>query len=122
MERHEVVDHRRADTAALRRIHPVAEVEDVEGADDVLERRPAEPRPRGAQRMRGRHDRQAPLRSHAVERALDHPPAGPRHRREGDDVVRASLCQAEQRSADVVADARPRMGQRRDVDDDLHGV
>ena len=61
VERNEIVDHRRAHAAPLRRIPPVAEVEDVELADHALDDRSAEPAPGGAQRVRGRHDRQRAL-------------------------------------------------------------
>ena len=40
--------------------------------------------------------------------------------REGDELVTADRGEPEQRAADVVAHARPRMGERRDVDDDPH--
>ena len=43
--RHEVVHRRRPHAAALRRIHPVGEVEDVERAEQALERRLPEPAP-----------------------------------------------------------------------------
>ncbi len=39
---HEIVDRRRAHTGALRRVHPVGEVQHVEAADEALGGRPAE--------------------------------------------------------------------------------
>jgi hypothetical protein len=56
------------------------------------------------------------------ERRLDLALAAPACGRERDDVVPTGLGEAEQRPADVVADAGARVGQRRDVDDDPQRV
>ena len=120
MQRHEVVHHRRAQPAPLRRVPPVAEVEDVELADDALDRRPPEPAPERPERVRSRHDGQHAVEIHTGEGALDLAPAAYARRREGDDIVAARLDEAEQGAADVVADAGSRVRERRDVDDDSH--
>ena len=123
VERDEVVDHRRADAAALRRIHPVAEVEDVEGADDAS--------PPAARRARDQAVRSACAAGTTGRRRSAATPSSDASivRRPARDAgakattsCRAGLREPEQRSADVVADARPRMRQGRDVDDDPHGV
>ena len=71
VERHEVVDRRRAEPGALRRVHPVGEVEDVERAEPALGRRPAEPRPRRAPAVRAGKRLQAQLERNAGERLRD---------------------------------------------------
>jgi hypothetical protein len=123
-ERDEVVDHRRADAGALRRVHPVREVEHVEAADEPLCRRPAETAPRRAPRVGERQPADAPRNRNPVQRLGDHARSGGARRREGDDLVLVSghLDQTGQRPADVVADARSLMRERRDVERDLHGA
>ena len=120
VHRHEIVDHRRADAGALRRVHPVAEVEHIEVADDALSRRPAGPAPRGPNGMRSRQDGQPSLDRDPVERRLDRALSTPARRRECDQLVPAGGGEAEDRAADVVADAGAWMRERRDVDDDSH--
>ena len=121
MERDEVVNHRRAHTAPLRGIHPVAEVEDVEVSDDALCRRPAGTAPGRSQRVCRGNERQLSLDVHPVERCFDRAPAARTRGSERDDVVPTRLREPEQRAADVVADPGERVRQRRDVDDDPHG-
>ena len=85
--RHEVVQHRRADAGALRRRHPLLEVEGVERAEQPLGRRPAEPgSTRCASRARTAAARPQ-LDVDAVERARDLAPPARARRREGDDLV-----------------------------------
>ena len=54
VERHEVVDRRRTHAGALRRVHPVREVQRVERAEEALRGGTAEPAPGRADRVRGR--------------------------------------------------------------------
>jgi hypothetical protein len=124
VERHEVVDRRRAEPSALRRVHPVREVQHVEGSEPALCRRVAEPRPRGAPAVRAEERPQAQLHRDAVQRLRDHAPALRRRRRERDHLVAVARCrlgEAGERASDVVVDARPLVGQRRHVERDPHG-
>ena len=122
VQRHEVVHHRRAHTGALRRVHPITEMENVEAPEHALRRRPAGATPDRAQRVRRRDDRQSPVDIDAGERGGDLAASAAAHRRERKQVV--LTCgrrrEAEHRSADVVADARPLVRQGRDVDDNSH--
>jgi hypothetical protein len=61
VQRDEVVDHRRPDACALRRVHPVAEVQDIEAAHETLCHRTAQPAPRRADRVGRGQDRQLVL-------------------------------------------------------------
>ena len=122
-QRHEVVDGRGADAAGLRRVHPVGVVEDVEVAEDALERGAAEPAPGIAPALRERQRHEAELDVEPVERTRNRPAAGRARRRERDDLVRPGrrLDEPGERAADVVADAGQRMRERADVVDDPHG-
>ena len=124
VERHEVVNRRRAQARLLGRVHPVGEVEDVEVAEPALGRRPAGPRPGRAPGVRADSvsaaaragSRRAPPGSLASRR---------RGRRERDDrVARLLSCvgQPTQRAEDVVVHARPLVRERRDVEGDPHGL
>ena len=88
VQRHEVVDHRRANAAALRRIHPVAEVEHVEAR---RRRAPPAGRPTRLHAVRSAcaAGTTGSRRSTAmpVERRLDLALAAPARRRERDDLV-----------------------------------
>ena len=77
-ERDEVVDHRRAEPATLRRVHPVAEVEDVECPEDALDRGTAEIAPDRPDGVCGWQHRQAQLDVDPAERRLDRPPTAAR--------------------------------------------
>ena len=123
-QRDEVVDGRRADAARLGRVHPVRVVEDVEAAEKALERGPAEPAPGVAPALRERQRHEPELDVDPVERARDRLPPGGARGRERDDLVRSArgLDEPGQRAADVVADPRQRVRQRRDVVDDPHGA
>ena len=123
-QRDEVVDDRRAHAAALARVHPVREVEDVERAGEALDGRDACTAPERAPEVRrgGKRDETA-LDRDAVERLLEPLPREHADRREGDDLVLGARClgQPAQRAAQVVADPGARVGERRCVDDDAHG-
>ena len=122
MQGHEVVHHRRPDAAALGWIHPVAEVQDVETAEQHFRRRRAGPAPQGAHRMRSRKEGQPPLHSEAQQRRPNRSASTHARGREGEHLVHTGrrLDDAAQRPAHVVADACPLMRQGRDVDDDPH--
>ncbi len=110
-QRHEVVDRRRAHPARLRRVHPVGVVEDVEPADDALQRGPAEPAP-GVAPALGEGERDEPeLDVEPGERARDRAAAVGARGREGDELVppRRRLDEPAERAADVVADAGQRV-------------
>src|SRR5919198_312680 len=87
MKRHEVVDRRRAHAGPLGRIHPVREVEDVEPAQEPLERQATELAPGHPEGVSGRQRHELLLDVDRFER-LPHPrrPAQPRWR-ERDDLV-----------------------------------
>ena len=95
-------------------------MEDVEVADDALQAG-RHARPRLAPGVGDGQRPHVPLDRHAVQRGLDVARAALARRREGDDVLGARLEQAAQHPADVVADPRARMRERRDVDDDPQG-
>ena len=76
VERHEVVEHRRPHAAALRGVHPLAEDERVERAGEALDRRPAQPAPRRAERVRG-GQRDQPLLARGCPRAPPGSAPGP---------------------------------------------
>ena len=123
MQRPEVVDHGRADSTALRRLHPVCELQDVEVADEPLGCGTAECRPRAPDYMtEGNRDRLA-LEREIAECTLEGCTAADAHRTEGDElVVSVHRKHSFQRAEDVVADARSRMRERRDVVGDPHGA
>ena len=116
-QRNEIVDRRRADATALRREHPVREVQHVEPAEPALRRWPCDARPRGSPAVRERQDEQPALDIDPRQRLLDVPAAFGRDGREGDHVG-AVLTQAAQRREHVVADSRARVRERRDVERD----
>jgi hypothetical protein len=124
VERDEVVDHRRAEPAALRREPPVAEVEDVQSARELLDGRSLHAAPDGPQGVRPHRDRQPPLQLDPVQRRLDLPPPARAREREGDELVLPGrrFRDPGERAAHVVADARPLVGERGDVHDDPHGA
>ena len=123
-QRPEVVDHRRADAGTLRRIHPVREMEDVEAADEPFGGRPPEPAPRPPGRVRERHGHEAPVGRDAVQRLLEQRPPADADRSERDELVRAGrrVRHSAQGAEHVVADARPRVREGRDVVGDPHGA
>ena len=124
LQRPEVVDHRCAHPGALRRIHPVRELENVEATDEPLGRRPSEPAPGPARRVRERDGEKPLFRRHAVQRALEQRAAADADRTERDQIAlaRRGLGDPAQRAEDVVADARPRMREGRHVVGDPHGA
>src|SRR5262249_61943022 len=89
-------------------------------AEQALRGGPAAPPPgRPADGRRGQHG-EPPLDLEPGERGVDLPPAAHTRRRESDELLTADRSEPEQRPADVVPHSRPRMGKRRDVDDDSH--
>ena len=123
-QRPEVVDHRCAQTGTLGRHHPVGEVHDVEVAEELLRGRTPEGTPCAPGRVRERDGEEALLDRQAVERLVEQAaPADARGTERDDLAFRARrLEHALQRSQDVVADARSRMRERRDVVGDPHGA
>jgi hypothetical protein len=94
-------------------------VEDVEGADDRLDRRPPEPAPGAPPRLRSRQQRQSQLDGKPGERLADAALATRPGRAERDhlDTRAGKPCDE---PAQVVADPRARAGERADVDDNAH--
>jgi hypothetical protein len=123
-QRAEVVDHRRAKPGALRREHPIAEVHDVEAAEEAFGDRPSERSPNAARRVRRDHHDESPVDAQPLERLVHELAPANADGSEGDDVVlRAALSDhALQGPEDVVADARPRVRQGRHVIGDSHGA
>jgi hypothetical protein len=121
---HEIVDRGRADAGMLRRIHPVAEVEDVEAPEEALGGGSGRHAPPGPQRVRERQPDRSQLDLEPRERRADPFGAPDARRRERDDLVLASgrLHEAAEGPSDVVADPEQRVGQRADVEDDSHGA
>ena len=121
-ERNEVVDHRRPDAAALGRIHPVGEVQDVDRAEEPLDGRPAKPAPSLPPEVREGEEPEPQVDGNPLDCPRDRVQTLRARRREGDDLVLVSgrVNEAGERAADVVADARPRVGERRDVEGDPH--
>ena len=106
--------------APLRRIHPVREVEDVEPADEPLDRGPAAATPRRPQRVR---DERGPhLDVEPGQCLLDPLPPAPSRGPEGDQLVLAAGRFREpcDHAADVVPNPGEGAGKRTDVDDDAH--
>src|SRR5262249_31904559 len=58
---HEVVNRRRPNTGALRWIHPIREMEDVERPNDRLDRGAADPAPRASPNLGSWQERQPQL-------------------------------------------------------------
>ena len=108
-ERDEVVDHRRAQSASLARVHPVGEVEDVERPGETLHRRPADAAPeRSPEVCRRRQRNEAPFDRDTVERVLQPPARAHAHRREGDDLVLVRRPPRRARAASRGCSSRPR--------------
>ena len=122
-QRHEVVHRRRPHAAALRRVHPVGVVEDVEGAEEPLRRRPAGPAPGLSPGVREGQEAEPRLDRDAGERCRDRLQALRARRREGDDLVLVAgrLREPCQRAAQVAADPEQGVRERRDVEDDPQG-
>ena len=122
-QRHEVVDHRRADPAALRRVHPVDEVEHVDRPEEALDRRPPGAAPALPPEVREREEAQPRLDRDPGQRLGDAPLALRARRREGDDLVLRRPPPRRARAASRGCSSRPgaRVGQRRDVEGDAHG-
>ncbi len=116
----------RARARALRRDHPVGEVNDVDGSDEPLNRGAADRSPRPARGMRERHGRDTPVDREPGQRFVQQPAPPDADRPEGHELVRgrarARLQHSSQSPEDVVADARPRMREGRDVVRDSHGA
>ena len=108
MERHEVVDRRRADTRALRRVHPVREVQRVERAEEPLGSRTPEPAPGSAHRMREGQRPGSDLDVDPLERRADPLGAADARRREGDDLVPSRRCLGEPGRASPGCSSRSR--------------
>ena len=127
VQRREVVDGRRPQPAALRRVHPVREVEDVE-----LPQRAA--RPSGSRAGSRRFSTCATRRPDDDDALLDgqvrdrfpdtrRARVGRRRRtRRARAVPPAASAVPREHPEQVVADPGPRLAQRRDVDDDAHGA
>ena len=123
MQRSEIVDHRCAQPRALRRPHPVAEMENVETAQEALGGWPSDGAPGSPCRVREGDRDGAPLSGQSVQRCVQQLPAVNAHGAEGDDLVPAACLEHPgQRTEDVVADARSRMREGRDVVGDPHGA
>ena len=122
-ERAEIVDHRRAHARPLRRIHPVGEVQDVEAADKSLRRRATEAAPRASGDVGKGHGDELALRGKTVQHLVEQGPAADADRPERDELMLAGrgLRHPSERAEHVVADARPRMREGRDVVRDPHG-
>ena len=123
-QRHEVVHHRRAHAGALRRVHPVGEVEHVERSQEALGRRPLRAAPGRAPAVRERQEADLQLDVDPRERLGNRLFPARARRRERDDLVPPAgrLDEPRERAADVVADPAQRMRQRRDVEGDPHGT
>src|SRR5439155_20229779 len=110
MQWSEIVDHRRAQARALRRPHPVAEVENVETAEKALGGWPSDGAPGSARRVREGDGDRATLRGQSVQRGVQQLPPANAHGPEDDDLMPAACLEHPgQRTEDVVADARSRM-------------
>ena len=122
VQRDEVVDHGRAEAAALRRVHPVGEEKRVDPAEEAFRGRVPEPAPGGAEGVRGRKRPQPHRHLDALERGADLARPVNARRRERDELVPAGprLGHPGKRAADVVPDPRPGMREGRDVDRDPH--
>jgi hypothetical protein len=121
-ERDEVVDRRRAQAGALRGVHPVREVEDVERAEKPLDGQPSESAPCGAPGVGTGQQRQAQLDGQPIERGANQL-TSPRPRRPEPNQlvpVLARLGEPSQHPAEVVTDSRSRTAKRRDVDNNSH--
>ena len=123
MQRNEIVDHRRAHALTLRREHPVGVVEDVDGAEEALDRGAAETAP-GLPPLVGEGQEPQPEGERQAGQNLGDPPHPLRAgRREGDDLVPPARDVAEpfERAANVVADSGQLVRERADVEGDPHG-
>jgi hypothetical protein len=99
-------------------------MEDVEAADDALERRLSDPAPRVAPALREGERHELELDVDPLKGLRDRLPAGRARGCEGDDLVapRRGLHQSGERAAHVVAHPGERVRERRDVVDDPHGA
>ena len=122
VKRHEVVDRRRTHARALRRIHPIREVKDVELAEQSLRGRVTEPTPCRAHRVGEGQRPRAHLHIDPAERSANPARAFDARRRERDDLVlaRGGFRDARERAPHVVPDPEERMAQRTDVERDPH--
>jgi hypothetical protein len=121
-QRNEIVNGRRADAASLWWVHPVAEVEHVEHAEQPLRGGSSSDAPARAQRVREGEPDRPELDVETGERGADPLRPFDARRRERDDLVLpgGSLGQAAQRPPDVVPDPEQRVRERRHVEDDPH--
>ncbi len=122
MKGHEVVDRGRAHPGALRRVHPVGEVQGVEGAEEPLRRGKAEPAPGRANGMGERKRPRAELDVDPGEGGADPLRATDARRCERDDLVLAArgVDEPAERALHVVPDAEERVAQRAHVECDPH--
>jgi hypothetical protein len=111
VQRHEVVDRRRADAAALRWIHPVGEVQHVDLAEKALDAGPPQAAPTLAPEMGEGEKLQRDLDADPIEGGGDGLLALRARGRERDDLVLAggSFGKAGERSAQIRADPGPGM-------------
>src|ERR687887_1743953 len=119
MKRHEVVDRRRAHAGPLGRIHPVREVEDVEPAEEPLERQATELAPGHPDGVSDRERHELLVDVDRFER-LPYPrrSAQPRRRERDDLVLSGRRREPADHSQQVIPDPRSRQRERADVDDD----
>ena len=121
---HEVVDRRGAYAGALRRVHPVGEVEHVEGTEEALGGGTAGDAPRRPDGVGRGQGPQPQLHVEAGQRGADALRPAQARGRERHDLVapRGLLQQPCERAADVVAHAGGRVREGADVEGDPHGV
>src|ERR671934_1322780 len=119
MKRHEVVDRRRAHAGPLGRIHPVREVEDVEPAEEPLERQATELAPGHPDGVSDRERHELLVDVDRFER-LPYPrrSAQPRRRERDDLVLSGRRREPVDHSQQIIPDPRSRQRERADVDDD----
>ena len=116
------MDRGRPHPAALRRIHPVREVEDVEFSEEAFGGGVAKTAPRRPDRVGEGEGPRPQLDVDTRERLADPARAADARGREGDDLVppRRRLGETAERALDVVPDPEQRMAQRADVERDPH--
>src|SRR6266536_1065146 len=114
----------RAVAGASRRDHPIREMQHVRVTEEPLRRWTPQPAPGCANRVSKWHRRDVPLDRKVRQSLVEQLPPANADRTEGDQLLRSvrRLHHPPQSAEDVVADARPRMRERRDVIRDPHGA